>query len=206
VSRVKRALDLALSVTGLLLLWPVFLVIAALIKAEDGGPVFFSQQRAGFRGTPFRIWKFRTMVPNAETLGPALTFANDQRITQIGARLRAGKLDELPQLFNVILGEMTLVGPRPEGSRYVAMYTPEQRKVLELMPGVTDRASIMFADEATHLAASTDPERLYIERIMPEKIRINLEYARDAGFLNDMRVIFDTVGHLVRRRYDRVAP
>ena len=146
------------------------------------------------------------MVPNAENLGPALTFSNDQRITQIGARLRAVKLDELPQLFNVILGEMTLVGPRPEGSRYVAMYTPEQRKVLELMPGVTDRASIMFVDEANHLAASTDPERLYIERIMPEKIRINLEYARDAGILNDMRVIVDTVGHLVRRRYDRVAP
>ncbi|MGI8402087.1 MAG: sugar transferase [Gemmatimonadaceae bacterium] len=207
----KRSVDLFLSVCGLLLLWPLFLVIAALIKAEDGGPVFFSQKRAGFGGTPFTIWKFRTMVPDAESRGPHLTSSDDQRVTKIGARLRARKLDELPQLFNVVFGEMSLVGPRPEVPRYVAMYTPDQRKVLELVPGITDRASIAFADEGARLAAATDPERLYVDSIMPEKIRINLEYATSAGVLNDLRVILGTVGHVVRRpspraRYDLGVP
>jgi len=199
VTRAKRTFDISLSVGGLLLLWPLFLLIALLIKAEDDGPVFFSQKRAGLGGIPFTIWKFRTMVPNAESLGPDLTSSDDHRITRVGARLRDLKLDELPQLLNVILGDMTLVGPRPEVSKYVAMYTPEQRKVLELVPGVTDRASIMFADEGVSLAAATEPERLYVERIMPEKIRVNLEYARSATVLNDLKVIVDTVRHLVRR-------
>ena len=200
MSRAKRIFDISLSVGGLVLLCPLFLIIAVLIKAEDGGPVFFSQKRIGLGGTPFTIWKFRTMVPHAEHFGGLLTSSDDRRITHVGARLRARKLDELPQLFNVLLGEMTLVGPRPEVSKYVAMYGSEQRKVLELVPGVTDRASILFADEGARLAEAAEPERLYIERIMPEKIRINLEYARNASVLNDLRVILDTVGHVVRRR------
>ena len=200
MSRAKRIFDISLSVGGLVLLCPLFLIIAVLIKAEDGGPVFFSQKRIGLGGTSFTIWKFRTMVPHAEHFGGQLTSSGDRRITHVGARLRARKLDELPQLFNVLLGQMTLVGPRPEVSKYVAMYGSEQRKVLELVPGVTDRASILFADEGARLAEAAEPERLYIERIMPEKIRINLEYARNASVLNDLRVILDTVGHVVRRR------
>ncbi|HEY8831159.1 MAG TPA: sugar transferase [Gemmatimonadaceae bacterium] len=199
MNRGKRTLDIFLAVVGLLLLWPLFLLIAALIKAEDGGPVFFCQTRVGLGGTPFNIWKFRTMVPNAERLGPALTSSGDPRITRVGARLRKAKLDELPQLFNVLMGEMSLVGPRPEVSKYVRMYTSEQRAVLDLMPGVTDKASIVFADEGLRLAGAEEPECHYVERIMPEKIRLNLEYARDATVLNDLRVILATIGHLVPR-------
>jgi lipopolysaccharide/colanic/teichoic acid biosynthesis glycosyltransferase len=173
--------------------------VGVLIKAEDGGPVFFAQKRIGLGGTPFTIWKFRTMVPGAERLGTLLTTSEDHRITRVGAWLREHKLDELPQLFNVLLGEMTFVGPRPEVSKYVAMYEAEQRKVLELVPGITDRASILFADEGEQLAQNAEPERFYIERIMPEKIRINLEYARNASVLNDLKVILHTVGHVVRR-------
>ncbi len=139
------------------------------------------------------------MVPHAERFGGQLTTSYDHRVTRVGAWLREHKLDELPQLFNVLLGEMTFVGPRPEISKYVAMYGPEQRKVLELVPGITDKASILFADEGARLAESAEPERFYIERIMPEKIRVNLEYARDATVLNDLRVILHTVGHLFRR-------
>lgn len=202
----KRIFDISLSVAGLLLLWPLFIVIAVLIKAEDGGPVFFSQKRIGLGGTPFRIWKFRTMVPHAERFGGQLTSSDDHRITRVGARLRQRKLDELPQLFNVLLGEMTLVGPRPEVSKYVAMYGSEQLNVLELLPGVTDRASILFADEGARLAEAADPERLYIERIMPEKIRVNLEYARGATVLNDLSVILDTVRRIFRRNEVETRP
>ena len=204
--RAKRIFDISLSLGGLLLLWPLFLIIAVLIKAEDGGPVFFSQKRIGLGGTSFTMWKFRTMVPHAERFGGQLTSSDDRRITHVGARLRGRKLDELPQLFNVLLGEMTLVGPRPEVSKYVAMYGSEQRKVLELVPGVTDRASILFADEGARLAEAAEPERLYIEHIMPEKILVNLEYARSATLLNDLRVIVDTVRHLVRRPGSETKP
>lgn len=189
----KRIFDISLSAVGLLLLSPLFVLIAILIKAEDGGPVFFSQRRIGLAGNPFTIWKFRTMVPDAERIGGQLTPSDDNRVTRIGARLRETKLDELPQLLNVLLGEMTLVGPRPEVSKYVAMYGSEQMKVLDLVPGVTDRASILFADEGERLAEAPDAERLYIERILPEKIRVNLEYARTATVLTDVGVIFDTV-------------
>ena len=202
----KRLLDICLSVAGLVLLSPLFVLIAILIKAEDGGPVFFSQKRIGRGGAPFTIWKFRTMVPHAERIGGQLTSSGDQRITRVGARLRRRKLDELPQLLNVLVGEMTLVGPRPEVSRYVTMYGSEQLGVLELVPGVTDRASILFADEGDRLARSPDPERLYVEHIMPEKIRVNLEYARKATVLNDIRVILDTVRRLFGQQGNPTTP
>jgi lipopolysaccharide/colanic/teichoic acid biosynthesis glycosyltransferase len=202
----KRILDIALSVGGLLLLSPLYALIAILIKAEDGGPVFFSQRRIGRGGAPFTIWKFRTMVPHAERFGGQLTTSEDHRITRVGARLRERKLDELPQLLNVLLGEMTLVGPRPEVSRYVTMYGSEQLSVLDLVPGVTDRASILFADEGDRLAKSADPERLYIEHIMPEKIRVNLEYARNATVLNDLRVMLETVRRLFGQQGADITP
>jgi len=194
----KRLFDVVASAIGLLVLWPVFLVIAALIKLEDGGPVFYRQERIGYKGRPFKIWKFRTMVVNADKLGKPLTVGRDPRITRVGYWLRKFKLDELPQLLNVLLGEMSLVGPRPEVPQYVALYTPEQRRVLDLVPGITDPASIKFANEAELLAEASDPEKFYIEHIMPTKIRLNMEYASHATLWSDILVILKTLVRIVR--------
>lgn len=199
MTRAKRAFDLVFSFVGLLLACPLFLAIAGLVKAEDGGSVFFRQERVGRGGRRFLMWKFRTMVPTAERIGPQLTTAGDSRITRVGTWLRRQKLDELPQLFNVVTGDMTLVGPRPEVPRYVAMYTPEQRTILELAPGITDRASVAFADESALLATVADPERFYIECIVPEKIRLSLDYAKRATTLRDFGVVLQTLARLVPR-------
>jgi lipopolysaccharide/colanic/teichoic acid biosynthesis glycosyltransferase len=198
MSPAKRAFDLFWSAMGLIALSPVFLIIALWIKLHDGGPVFFRQERVGLNGKPFRIWKFRTMVVNAERLGAQLTVGRDPRITPIGHFLRKTKLDELPQLINVLVGEMSLVGPRPEVPRYVALYTPEQRQVLSLKPGITDLASVKYRDESTVLGHAEDPERCYVETVMPEKLRINLEYAAQASVWTDFRVILLTVFSLFR--------
>ncbi len=189
----KRLFDLAAAGTGLLVLAPLLAAIGLLILVEDGRPVFFRQERVGRDGRPFRIWKFRTMVRDAERRGTAITVGRDPRITRIGHWLRRFKLDELPQLWNVVRGEMSLVGPRPEVPRYVSLYTPEQRRVLALVPGITDPASIAYRDEAALLAESDDPERLYVERIMPDKIRINLDYAARRSLWSDLRVILETL-------------
>lgn len=196
MSRSKRAFDVALSILGFVLLWPLLLVIAALIKS-DGGPVFFRQERVGRRGRPFRIWKFRTMVVDAERMGLQITAAGDPRITRVGGWLRRTKLDELPQLLNVLTGEMSFVGPRPEVPRYVAMYDAEQTRVLELMPGITDPASLRYFDESRLLADVDDPEAAYVQDIMPAKIRVNLAYAHHATTRDDMRVVFRTAAHLL---------
>lgn len=189
----KRSFDLAVSVGGLLVLSPLMLLIGILVKSEDRGRIFFGQERIGRGGRPFRMWKFRTMVPDAEKVGLQLTVTGDHRITRVGAWLRRKKLDELPQLFNVLTGDMTMVGPRPEVPRYVAMYTPEQRSVLELEPGITDPASITFADESGLLAEVADPESYYVEYLVPEKIRLNLEYAKSATPLRDVGVVLETL-------------
>jgi lipopolysaccharide/colanic/teichoic acid biosynthesis glycosyltransferase len=190
----KRLFDLFWATVGLLLLWPVFLVVAVLIKLEDRGPVFFRQVRVGWKGQSFRMWKFRTMVVDAERLGRAITVGRDPRITRVGHWLRATKVDELPQLLNVWLGEMSLVGPRPEVQKYVNLYTEDQRRVLELRPGITDLASVKYRRESEVLAAADDPDRAYVEEIMPEKIQINLEYAAQASLWGDFRVILMTLG------------
>lgn len=189
----KRLFDLCLTIPGLVLLSPVFLAIALLIKIDDQGPVFFRQVRVGYKGKPFLIWKFRTMVINAEQLGGPLTVGRDRRITRIGYWLRKLKLDELPQLFNVLKGEMSLVGPRPEVPRYVNLYTPEQQRVLDLVPGITDPASIKYRNENDILTNAPDPERIYVEEIMPEKIRLNLKYAERANVLSDFIVVVRTL-------------
>jgi lipopolysaccharide/colanic/teichoic acid biosynthesis glycosyltransferase len=196
--RAKRALDLVGAGAGVVLLSPLLLVVALLVKAEDGGPVFFRQERVGYRGHPFWIWKFRTMFPGAELQGLPLTVGRDARVTRVGSWLRRLKLDELPQLFNVLAGEMTLVGPRPEVPRYVASYGLEQRRVLELVPGITDEASIRYLDESALLAAAADPEQVYVNEIIPEKIRLNLAYAAHATVWTDLRVIMATVRRLFR--------
>ena len=188
----KRTFDVVLTLPGLVVLAIPLAFVALLIKLGDGGPVFFRQERVGKGGRSFQLWKFRTMRERAEHEGPRLTVGRDPRITRVGAFLRRFKLDELPQLVNVLRGEMSLVGPRPEVPEYVARYTPEQRAVLELMPGITDPASIKYRNESELLAQSADPEASYVNRIMPDKIRMNLEYARRANALTDLGVILRT--------------
>ncbi len=196
MTRAKRTFDLVGAGVGLVLLAPLLSLLTLLVKVHDGGPVFFRQERVGYRGRSFRIWKFRTMVPDAEARGSPLTVGRDPRVTRIGGWLRRLKLDELPQLFNVLVGDMSLVGPRPEVPRYVAAYTADQRRVLELVPGVTDEASIRYVDESTMLAGAAEPERLYIEVIMPDKIRLNLAYAARAAVWTDVRLILATLRRL----------
>lgn len=196
---VKRVFDLVVAIPGLVIVSPLFLVATVWIKLDSPGPVFFRQIRVGRLGRRFRIYKFRTMVVDAERSGRQITPENDHRITRSGRLLRKSKLDELPQLINVIRGEMSLVGPRPEVPRYVEQYTPEQQAVIALTPGITDPASIRYRDEGELLAASDSPEDLYITHLMPEKIRINLEYADRATVLTDIGVLLRTLVSLVRR-------
>jgi lipopolysaccharide/colanic/teichoic acid biosynthesis glycosyltransferase len=171
---------------ALVMLSPLLLAIACAIYLDDPGPVFFRQARVGRHGRVFRIWKFRSMrvVP-----GPLLTVGGDPRITRVGRVLRRCKLDELPQLLNVLDGTMTFVGPRPEVLRYVDLYTPAQQQVLDLMPGITDPASLAYFEEERVLAVAADPEKLYVDRILPEKIDINLHYARRASLFGDVVIV-----------------
>lgn len=194
----KRLFDLFFASVGILLLSPLFLVIGLIIKMYDGGPIFYRQERVGRNGKPFRIWKFRSMVVDAEKMGSLLTAGRDPRITPVGYWLRRLKLDELPQLLNVLAGEMSLVGPRPEVQRYVDLYTPEQRRVLELTPGITDIASIEYRNEQELLALSPDPELTYIREIMPHKIKLNLAYAEKASVWTDLVVILRTLVAIFR--------
>jgi lipopolysaccharide/colanic/teichoic acid biosynthesis glycosyltransferase len=194
----KRLFDFFCSSLGLLLLWPILLLIAFLIKIEDRGPVLFRQTRVGRHGGSFFIWKFRTMVPNASQLGIPLTIGHDPRITRIGHWLRKSKLDEIPQLFNVLVGQMSLVGPRPEVAKYVNAYTPKQRKVLELSPGLTDVASVQYCNESEILATAKNPEKFYLENIVPAKIHLNLTYAQSATVWTDFLVILKTFGRLLK--------
>jgi lipopolysaccharide/colanic/teichoic acid biosynthesis glycosyltransferase len=190
----KRVFDLLLAIVGLLLLWPLFLLVWVVIKIDDGGPVLFHQDRVGKDGIIFKILKFRTMQMTAPGKGPSVTAKGDVRITRTGQWLRRSKIDEFPQLWNVIRGDMSFVGPRPEVPHYVALYTEAQRKVLALRPGITDEASIEFRDEEKLLAASADHERFYIEHCMPRKIAVNLAYAQRATLLRDLGVILRTLG------------
>ncbi|HEX6809395.1 MAG TPA: sugar transferase [Gemmatimonadaceae bacterium] len=193
----KRVVDVTVSALALALLWPLGLVIAAAVTLGDGGPPFFRQERVGRGGRTFRMWKFRTMIVGAERSGRHLTVGGDPRVTRVGALLRRTKLDELPQLLNVLRGEMSMVGPRPEVPRYVAFYAAEQRAVLRLTPGITDPASLRYRDESEQLAASAEPERTYVHQIMPEKIRLNLAYAARATWRTDIGVIWATVRTLL---------
>lgn len=194
----KRALDLVIASIGLVILSPLLLVVAVVIFIDDGSPVLFRQERIGRHGKPFHILKFRSMGVDAERIGGQITVGNDPRITRIGQFLRRSKIDELPQLINVVRGEMSLVGPRPEVPKYVALYTPEERHVLSITPGITDPASIKYRHESEILARSSDPEQMYIEVVMPEKIRLNLEYAKEATVWTDFQILLSTLWSLVK--------
>jgi len=189
----KRIFDLFLSFIGLTILFPVLLLICILVKIEDGGPVFFTQERVGYKGGLFKIYKFRTMRKNSDRGGRLITIAGDPRITRIGYWLRKFKLDELPQLFNVLRGEMSLVGPRPEVPKYVSLYTKEHERALDHVPGITDPASIVFNEESEILSQYEDPGKAYIERIMPEKIKLYLEYGEKATLISDILIMINTI-------------
>ena len=198
----KRCMDVLFSALGLLVLSPVLLCIAAAIALDDRGPVFYRQQRVGRDGKPFAILKFRTMVADAERRGQ-LTVGADDRITRVGRVLRSTKLDELAQLFNVLKGDMSLVGPRPEVPRYVALYTPAQRLVLRVRPGITDAASIAYRDENALLGRSTEPERTYVEQVMPAKLALNLDYVQHFSLGGDLRLLLSTFTHIARDIFAR---
>lgn len=196
----KRSYDLCFAALGLLILSPLFLLIAVVVKLSDGGPVIFLQKRVGRYGRLFWIWKFRTMVVNAETQGPSVTKAGDQRVTTVGKVLRKTKLDELPQLWNVLHGEMSFVGPRPEVPRYVARYTAEQREVLNLKPGITDLATLEFRHEEELLRKVPDTEKFYAEYCLPRKIELNLAYNRHANLWQDTQIVLRSLFPFGSRR------
>jgi len=195
----KRVFDLLLAGAGVLLLAPLLLAIALVVKLDSPGPVFFRQQRVGRDGRLFRIHKFRTMRHAAE--GPQITVGADARITRSGRFLRRSKLDELPQLFDVLAGTMSLVGPRPEVPRYVALYPPQTRaKVLSVRPGMTDLASLEYRDESEQLARAADPEATYIHEVMPRKLALAEAYVDQASVGTDLRLILRTLAVLLVRR------
>ncbi|NDJ24214.1 sugar transferase [Nostoc sp. B(2019)] len=189
----KRMFDLFFALIGIAILLPLFFIIAIWIKLDSPGPVFFRQIRIGRYGREFSIYKFRTMVTKAESIGKQITVANDIRITRSGRFLRKYKLDELPQLFNVVKGEMSFVGPRPEVPKYVALYTPEQRRVLEVLPGITDLASIKFRNESELLKHTANPENVYVREIMPQKLELNMQYIAQISLRFDILIIVRTL-------------
>lgn len=196
----KRALDVIASIGGLLFLSPVLMIVAFLIKLDSPGPVFFLQERIGRGFRPFQIYKFRTMVKDAPQKGGALTSAGDPRVTRVGKFLRQTKIDELPQLINVLKGEMSLVGPRPEVRRYVDLYRSNYETILTVRPGITDLASLKYRDESALLAEATNPEELYINRILPDKLRLGEDYVHRSSFGLDLLLIWKTCMKLVPGR------
>lgn len=196
---IKRLLDITASGIGLLLLCPLFLVLAIWIKLDSQGPVFYRQVRVGKGNRDFRIFKFRSMRIGSDKGSLITVGGHDARITRSGYFIRKYKLDELPQLINVFLGDMSLVGPRPEVRRYVDLYTEEQRRVLNVRPGITDPASIKYRNENELLEGAEDPERYYIEVIMPDKLRLNIAYAANQSLLDDLRLICETFKAIVEK-------
>ena len=189
----KRFFDIVVSLLGILITSPILLVVSVLIKLTSKGPVFYRQERIGKGEKPFFILKFRTMVVNADQQGLKITVGGDKRITGVGKFLRKSKLDELPQLFNVFVGQMILVGPRPEVAENDSLYNEEQRKVLSVRPGITDYASVCFRNENEILAEAEDPQKEYIEHIMPLKLRYNAKYIEEMSVWTDLKLIFLTL-------------
>lgn len=195
----KRIFDVVASGFGLLVMSPVFLILAIWIKLDSKGPVFYRQVRVGRKNRDFRIFKFRSMRVGADKMGLITVGGRDPRVTRSGYFIRKYKLDEFPQLINVFIGDMSLVGPRPEVRRYVDLYTPEQMRVLDVRPGVTSLASIRYRNENELLEKAEDPDRYYIDVVMQDKLAIDLEYIRNASFRYDIRLIFHTFWEIIRR-------
>jgi lipopolysaccharide/colanic/teichoic acid biosynthesis glycosyltransferase len=193
----KRFFDIVVAAGALVFLLPLFFVAALLIKLDSPGPIFFKQERIGMRFRPFQILKFRTMVENSLTSGRSITVGDDPRITRVGWFLRKTKIDELPQLINVLKGEMTFVGPRPEVPRYVNLFRRDYEEILKVRPGITDLASIKYRDEAAFLGRSENPEVEYVTHVLPDKINLGKEYIRRSSFFFDLMLIFKTVRKLI---------
>ncbi len=196
---IKRAFDIIFSTFGLICTAPIFLIVAILIKADSPGPVFYKQIRVGKDGREFFIYKFRKMRSDVGDKGLKITTSNDSRMTDIGKVLRQYKLDELPQIWNVLKGDMSIVGPRPEVPNYVALYNNEQREILKIKPGITDYASLEYFDEGDLLEKQSDPNLFYIETLMPSKIELNLDYIRNMSVKTDLRIIFLTFLKIFRK-------
>lgn len=192
-SIIKRIFDFFAALIGIIIISPVLIIVSIAIKLDSKGNVMFLQKRVGKDGKEFNIYKFRTMVSNAEKIGKQLTVGKDNRITKVGGFLRKYKIDELPQLFNVLKGDMSLVGPRPEVPKYVALYNEEQRKVLSVRPGITDLASLKYSDENDILGKVDNPEEYYINVIMKDKLTLNLEYIEKSNLFYDISLIIKTI-------------
>ena len=193
----KRIFDIILSLFGLIILLPFMLIIAVFIKFDSKGPIFFRQVRVTKGGKEFKIFKYRTMKVGSDKYSQ-ITVGKDGRITKIGSFLRKYKLDEIPQLINVLIGDMSLVGPRPEVPKYVALYTDEQKEILKVRAGITDYASIEFSDENDLLASEEEPEKAYIEKIMPKKIELNKKYLSEVSILTDIKIILLTIKKILK--------
>ncbi|MGH7847514.1 MAG: sugar transferase [Candidatus Binatia bacterium] len=196
----KRIFDITAATLGLLVLAPIFAAVALLIRLDSRGSILFKQERIGKGFRPFRIYKFRTMAQDAPARGALVTAGEDPRITRVGRFLRHTKIDELPQLWNVLKGDMTLVGPRPEVRQYVELFRADYEEILKVRPGLTDLASLKYRDEAAILGRADNPEREYIGRLLPDKIRLGKEYVRRASLLLDLSLIFRTVLKLFASR------
>ena len=194
----KRMFDIVFSILGIILVLPLLIIVSILIKLTSDGPIIFKQKRIGQYGKKFDIYKFRTMIKNSESKGAKITIGKDPRITNIGFILRKYKIDELPQLFNILKGEMSFVGPRPEVEKYVEIYKKEYENILKIKPGITDLASIKYSNENDILANKENPENYYINNIMKEKINLNNKYLEKIGIKNDVKIIFKTIVKCVK--------
>ena len=193
----KRLMDIFFSLIGLIVLFPLFLVIALIITLDSKGGVFYKQIRVGKDGKDFKLFKFRSMAVGSDKKGLLTVGGNDSRITKPGYFIRKYKIDELPQLINVFIGDMSLVGPRPEVRKYVDLYNEEQQKVLSVQPGITDYASIAYINENEVLGNSENPEKTYIEEVMPSKLKLNLKYIEEKSVVTDIKIIFKTIAKII---------
>jgi lipopolysaccharide/colanic/teichoic acid biosynthesis glycosyltransferase len=189
----KRCFDILFSLSGLILLSPVFILLSIIILLDSKGGIFYKQFRVGKNGVDFKLYKFRSMRIGSDVKGLLTIGGRDSRITNSGYFIRKYKLDELPQLINVLIGDMSLVGPRPEVRKYVELYNKEQLKVLTIKPGITDYASIQYSNENDILSQSQDPEKTYIDEVMPDKLKLNLRYINEIGVITDLKIIFKTI-------------
>lgn len=195
---IKRCFDILSSLLVLVVLSPFFLMLCLAIVIDSRGGIFFTQKRVGKNNRDFKLYKFRSMVSNAEKSGQLTVGTNDRRITKVGAFIRKYKLDEFPQLINIIKGDMSIVGPRPEVRKYVDLYNEEQKKVLSVRPGLTDYASLEYINENEILGKASDPEKVYIDEIMPAKLQLNLRYIQEQGLMTDLKIIFRTIGKIIK--------
>ncbi len=194
----KRLLDVFFSTIGLILLLPIFLIIAIFIRFDSPGPVFFGHWRVGKNFKPFKLYKFRSMSANAPEKGPSITVGGDSRVTRVGRLLRKTKLDEIPQLINVLKGDMSLVGPRPEVPKYVEMFRDEYRDILQVRPGITDYATIEFRDEEAVLKGYKNPEEGYVRDVLPRKMELYRKYLKNKGLMTDIGLVFRTLWKIVK--------